>query len=58
MKEEKKEEKTKPSLSELKKEEISQRMHTIVVFGIPQQMSLATLENKYFSFSVGIMTVD
>ena len=45
---EKEEEKevTKPTLSEVKQEEINQRLHTIVVFGIPSQMSLMTLEHK------------
>ena len=36
----------KPSLSEIKQEEIIQRMHTIVVFGIPSQMNKLTLEHK------------
>lgn len=33
-------------MSDLKQEEITQRMHTIVVFGIPAQLSKATLEKK------------
>ena len=37
---------TKLSLSEIKQEEITQRMHTIVVFGIPAQMNKHTLEHK------------
>ena len=44
--EEKEKEVTKPTLSEVKQEEINQRLHAIVVFGIPSQMSLMTLEHK------------
>lgn len=33
-------------MSDLKQEEITQRMHTIVVFGIPAQLSKSTLEKK------------
>ena len=44
--EEKEKEVTKPTLREVKQEEINQRLHTIVVFGIPSQMSLMTLEHK------------
>ena len=43
---EKEKEVTKPTLSEVKQEEINQRLHTIVVFGIPSQTSLMTLEHK------------
>ena len=44
--EEKEKEVTKPTLSEVKQEEINQRLHTIVVFGIPSQMRFMTLGHK------------